>query len=193
MPTDPHWAHGTLYVDERSRRVHADPAVLWSVIEGIGGESGWYSWPLAWRVRGWIDRLWGGPGLRRGRRSPSDLQIGDAVDFWRVEELVDGELLRLRAEMKVPGRAWLELGIVRDDQDGALFHQRAVFAPKGLLGRAYWWSVVPFHGFVFGSMQRNIAAQAELRARRGPPRPPATTAADAAPHDQRVTAAGPAS
>ena len=102
MPTDPGWAQGTLYVDERSRRVDAPPEVLWRVIEGIGGTSGWYSWPLAWRVRGWIDRLWGGPGLRRGRRNPYDLQLGDAVDFWRVEDVVDGELLRLRAEMKLP-------------------------------------------------------------------------------------------
>ena len=167
MPTDPDWAQGTLYVDERSRRVDAAPDVLWGVIEGIGGTSGWYSWSWAWRVRGWIDRLWGGPGLRRGRRNPYDLQIGDAVDFWRVEEIVDGELLRLRAEMKVPGRAWLDLGIVRDDADGTLFHQRAVFAPKGLLGRAYWWSVWPFHGLVFGGMQRNIARQAEERAAQG--------------------------
>ena len=167
MPTDPDWAQGTLHVDERSRRVDAPPAVLWGVIEGIGGTSGWYSWPLAWRVRGTIDRLWGGPGLRRGRRSPHDLQLGDAVDFWRVEEIVDGELLRLRAEMKVPGRAWLDLGILRDDERGTLFHQRAVFAPKGLLGRAYWWSVWPFHGLVFGGMQRNIARQAEDLAGRG--------------------------
>ena len=115
-------------------------------------------------MRGLIDRLWGGPGLRRGRRNPHDLQLGDAVDFWRVEEIVDGELLRLRAEMKLPGRAWLDLGIVRDDEQGTLFHQRAVFAPKGLLGRAYWWSVWPFHGLVFGGMQRNIARQAEDRA-----------------------------
>ena len=167
MPTDPDWAHGTLYVDERSRRVDAPPDVLWAVIEGIGGTSGWYSWSWAWQLRGLIDRLWGGPGLRRGRRSPHDLQIGDALDFWRVEEIVDGELLRLRAEMKVPGRAWLDLGIVRDDANGTLFHQRAVFAPKGLLGRAYWLSVWPFHGFVFGGMQRNIARQAEERAAGG--------------------------
>ena len=166
LPTDPDWAHGTLYVDERSRRVDAAPEVLWSVIEGIGGPSGWYSWPLAWRIRGLIDRLSGGPGLRRGRRNPYDLQLGDAVDFWRVEEVVDGELLRLRAEMKLPGRAWLDLGI-RHDADGTTFHQRAVFAPKGLLGRAYWWSVWPFHGLVFGGMQRNIARQAEARGGRG--------------------------
>ncbi|MET0324347.1 MAG: SDR family oxidoreductase [Ilumatobacteraceae bacterium] len=167
MPTDPDWAKGTLYVDERSRLVDAPPDVLWAVIEGIGGASGWYSWSLAWTVRGIIDRMWGGPGLRRGRRSPYDLRIGDAVDFWRVEEIVDGELLRLRAEMKVPGRAWLDLGIERDDADATMFHQRAVFAPRGLWGRAYWYSVLPFHGFVFGGMQRNIAKQAEARAAAG--------------------------
>jgi hypothetical protein len=161
LPTDPDWAHGTLYVDDRATRVDAPDDVLWRVIEGIGGTTGWYSWPKAWAVRGWIDRLWGGPGLRRGRRSPTELRLGDAVDFWRVEEVVDGELLRLRAEMRLPGRAWLDLGIRHDDEPGALFHQRAVFAPKGLWGRAYWWSVWPFHGIVFGGMQRNIARQAE--------------------------------
>lgn len=164
MPTDPDWAQGTLYVDERSQVVDAAPDVLWSVIEGIGGSSGWYSWSLAWNVRGLIDRLWGGPGLRRGRRSPHDLRIGDAVDFWRVEEIVDGQLLRLRAEMRVPGRAWLDLGIERDDAGGTMLHQRAVFAPRGLWGRMYWWAVFPFHGLVFGGMQRNIAARAEERA-----------------------------
>ena len=141
--------------------VDAPADVLWRVIEGIGGTSGWYSWSRAWAVRGWIDRLWGGPGLRRGRRNPSQLMLGDALDFWRVEDIVDGELLRLRAEMKLPGRAWLDLGIVHDDAAGTLFHQRAVFAPKGLWGRLYWWSVYPFHGIVFGGMQRNIARQAE--------------------------------
>jgi hypothetical protein len=171
MPTDPDWASGTLYVDDRSRLVDAPPEVVWDVIEGIGGTSGWYSWPMAWRVRGIIDRLWGGPGLRRGRRSPYDLRLGEAVDFWRVEEIVDGELLRLRAEMKVPGRAWLDLGIEDNDQDGTRFHQRAVFAPRGLAGRAYWWAVYPFHGLVFGGMQRNIARQAEARAAAGETRP----------------------
>jgi uncharacterized protein YbjT (DUF2867 family) len=164
MPTDPDWAQGTLYIDERSRRVDAPAEVVWRVIEGIGGTSGWYSWSAAWTLRGLLDRLWGGPGLRRGRRDPAELQLGDAVDFWRVEEIVDGELLRLRAEMKLPGRAWLDLGILQEETPGTLFHQRAVFAPKGLLGRAYWWSVYPFHGIVFGGMQRNIARRAEALA-----------------------------
>lgn len=161
MPTDPAWAGGDIYVDDRSRVVDASPEALWSVIEGIGGTSGWYSWGLAWRVRGWLDKLFGGPGLRRGRRSPYDLQIGDAVDWWRVEEIVDRELLRLRAEMRVPGRAWLDLGIETGEAGRTVFRQRAVYAPKGLLGRLYWWAVWPFHGFVFGGMQRNIASRAE--------------------------------
>lgn len=165
MPTDPAWARGDLYVDDRSSVVDAPQQALWEVIEGIGGKAGWYSWKLAWRVRGILDRLWGGPGLRRGRRSPYDLQIGDVVDWWRVEEIVDGELLRLRAEMRVPGRAWLDLGIETDDRGRTVYRQRAVYAPRGLLGRAYWWAVWPFHGFIFGGMQRNIAAQAERVAR----------------------------
>ncbi len=168
MPTDPEWARGDLYVDDRSTVVKAPPSALWEVIEGIGGTTGWYSWKLAWRVRGLLDRLWGGPGLRRGRRSPYDLQIGDVVDWWRVEEIVDGELLRLRAEMRLPGRAWLDLGIETDDRGRTLYRQRAVYAPRGLLGRAYWWAVWPFHGFVFGGMQRNVAARAEQVSQAGP-------------------------
>jgi len=164
MPTDPVWAGGDIYVDDRSRPVDAPPEALWEVIEGIGGDSGWYSWGLAWRVRGWLDKLFGGPGLRRGRRSPYDLQIGDAVDWWRVEEILDQELLRLRAEMRVPGQAWLDLGIESGADGGTMFRQRAVYAPRGLLGRAYWWAVWPFHGFVFGGMQRNIARKAEALA-----------------------------
>jgi uncharacterized protein YbjT (DUF2867 family) len=160
LPSDPDWAGGDLYVDERSTVVDAAPAQLWRVIEGIGGANGWHSWPLGWTVRGALDRLVGGPGLRRGRRSSTELRLGDAVDWWRVEEIVDGELLRLRAEMRLPGRAWLDLGVSSDDSGATVFRQRAVFAPKGLWGRLYWWSVFPFHGIVFGGMQRNIARAA---------------------------------
>ncbi len=168
MPTDPDWAGGDLYTDDRSTPVDATPAELWQVIRGIGGTSGWYSWPLAWTVRGMIDRLWGGPGLRRGRRSATDLRVGDAVDWWRVEDVVPGELLRLRAEMRIPGRAWLDLGIEHAEDGSIRFRQRAVFAPRGVWGRIYWWVVWPFHRFVFGGMQRNIAAAAaELHDRDG--------------------------
>ena len=163
LPTDPDWAGGSLYVDERTTVVAASPECLWEVVEGIGGENGWYSWPLAWTVRGLLDRASGGPGLRRGRRDPHAVQVGDAVDFWRVEERRRGELLRLRAEMRLPGLAWLELRVERDERGGTVFRQRALFHPRGLLGQLYWWSVTPFHGAVFGSMQRNVARAAEQR------------------------------
>ncbi|HET8716119.1 MAG TPA: SDR family oxidoreductase [Nocardioidaceae bacterium] len=163
LPSDPDWAGGSLYVDEREREVHADPAALWRVIEGIGGENGWYSFPLGWQVRGLIDRLSGGPGLRRGRRDPRDVVVGDSVDFWRVEEVEEGRLLRLRAEMRLPGLAWLELSVGSAEHGTTTFHQRALFHPHGAAGHLYWWSVWPFHGIVFGSMQRNIARAAERR------------------------------
>ncbi|MGW7418353.1 SDR family oxidoreductase [Streptomyces sp. NPDC054863] len=160
LPTDPDWAGGSLYTDVRKQVVDASPERLWRVVEGIGGENGWYSFPLAWAVRGWLDRLVGGVGLRRGRRDGSRLRVGDSLDFWRVEEIEPGRLLRLRAEMRVPGLAWLELGVERDDQGRTVYRQRAVFHPHGLAGHAYWWSVAPFHGVVFGGMARNIAAAA---------------------------------
>jgi uncharacterized protein YbjT (DUF2867 family) len=165
LPSDPQWAGGSLYTDDRSGVVAAAPEHLWSVIEGIGGQNGWYSWPLGWRVRGLLDRFAGGPGLRRGRRDPRRLSVGDAVDWWRVEEVQDRRLLRLRAEMRLPGLAWLELSVGRDDAGRTVFRQRALFHPLGLLGHAYWWAIAPFHGVVFGGMQRNIARAAEERAR----------------------------
>ncbi|GAA3490456.1 SDR family oxidoreductase [Streptomyces cremeus] len=160
LPTDPDWAGGSLYTDVREAVVDASPERLWRVVEGIGGENGWYSFPLAWAVRGWMDRLVGGVGLRRGRRDKARLRVGDSLDFWRVEEIEPGALLRLRAEMRVPGLAWLELGVRQDEKGRTVYHQRAVFYPHGLLGHAYWWSVAPFHGVVFGGMVRNIAAAA---------------------------------
>ncbi len=162
LPTDPDWAGGSLYEDVRRREVAASPESLWTVIEGIGGDNGWYSFALAWRVRGWLDRFVGGVGLRRGRRDPHRVYVGETIDFWRVEERDAGELLRLRAEMRLPGLAWLELG-VEPSADGrrATYVQRALFHPRGLFGHAYWWSVAPFHGIVFGGMARNIAAAAE--------------------------------
>lgn len=160
LPTDPDWAGGSLYTDVRETVVKASPERLWRVVEGIGGENGWYSFPLAWAVRGWLDRLMGGVGLRRGRRDKTRLRVGDSLDFWRVEEIEPGKLLRLRAEMRVPGLAWLELGVAQDDEGRTVYRQRAVFHPHGLAGHAYWWSVAPFHGVVFGGMARNIAAAA---------------------------------
>jgi hypothetical protein len=187
LPTDPDWAGGSVYVDERVRETVASPDELWRVVEGIGGDTGWYSFPLAWEVRGGLDRLVGGVGLRRGRRSPHDLYVGEALDFWRVEALEEGSLLRLRAEMRLPGLAWLEFHVEHEpagngtaagqgaaDGDGGTtrLRQRATFVPRGLLGHLYWWAVAPFHGVVFGGMLRNICRAAErgTAAERGSPR-----------------------
>jgi uncharacterized protein YbjT (DUF2867 family) len=160
LPTDPQWAGGSLYTDLRRTAVSAPPLALWRVIEGIGGENGWYSLPIAWAARGLMDRLVGGVGLRRGRRDRNRLYVGEAVDFWRVEEVLPGSLLRLRAEMRLPGAAWLELSVEQTSL-GTEYVQRALFHPRGLAGHAYWWSVAPFHGIVFGSMVRNIKAAAQ--------------------------------
>ncbi|GAA0379586.1 NAD(P)-dependent oxidoreductase [Acrocarpospora corrugata] len=162
LPTDPDWAGGSLYADERTRETTASPAAVWRVIEGIGGANGWYSLPVAWRLRGMIDRLMGGVGLRRGRRDPNRLRAGDAVDFWRVEEVEPGHLLRLRAEMLLPGLAWLELSTEPGPEPGqTLYRQRALFHPRGLLGHLYWRGISPFHRLIFGRMPRNITRAAE--------------------------------
>ena len=165
LPSDPSWAGGSLYVDERERVVRASPAALWQVIEGIGGGTGWYSAKAAWAVRGLLDRVVGGVGLRRGRRDPVHLRVGDAVDFWRVEAISAGALLRLRAEMKLPGLAWLELSVGRNRDGATTYRQRAIFQPRGLAGHVYWRSIAPFHGVVFGGMLGNITASAERASR----------------------------
>jgi hypothetical protein len=162
LPTDPDWAGGSLYADERRQCSAATGPALWRTVEGIGGTSGWYSLPAAWQLRGALDRLAGGVGLRRGRRDPNRLRVGDAVDFWRVEEIVPGRLLRLRAEMRLPGLAWLELGVEAHD-GGSCYTQRAIFHPHGAAGQLYWWSLKPFHGIIFGAMARNIVSTAIAR------------------------------
>ncbi|WP_265291918.1 SDR family oxidoreductase [Streptomyces sp. SHP 1-2] len=169
LPTDPDWAGGSLYTDHRTLTVDAPPEALWRVVEGIGGDNGWYSFPLAWAVRGWLDRLVGGVGLRRGRRDAARLRAGDSLDFWRVEEIVPGRLLRLRAEMRLPGPAWLEMYVETDGEGRTRYRQRALFHPRGLAGHLYWWSVWPFHAVVFGGMARNIARAAAREA--GAPSP----------------------
>ena len=162
LPSDPDWAGHTVFLDIKQRTSSAAPSELWKVIEGIGGENGWYSFPLAWAARGWMDKLVGGVGLRRGRRSATELHNGDALDFWRVESIERGSLLRLRAEMKVPGLAWLEMRATpAKDGAGSIYDQRAVFFPRGLGGRLYWFSILPFHGVIFTGMANRITAAAE--------------------------------
>jgi uncharacterized protein YbjT (DUF2867 family) len=158
LPTDPDWAGGTLYRDVRI--VHSPDSIeeVWKRVEAIGGDNGYSLATWAWEVRGFIDKIFGGVGLRRGRRDPNFLQVGDALDFWRVEEISRPKLLRLRAEMKMPGLAWLEFGLEEDDETGGtVLTQVAIYAPKGLLGHAYWWSVWPMHGLVFPSMAKTAA------------------------------------
>ena len=160
LPSDPEWAGHRVYLDERSFSSPADAKHVWTIIEGIGGRNGWYSLPLAWRVRGWLDKLQGGAGLLRGRRHPHLLAEGEVVDWWRVERIERGRLLRLRAEMRAPGRAWLELS-VEPEGTGSRYRQRAIFFPKGLSGRLYWLAVLPFHSVIFPAMSHNITAAAQ--------------------------------
>jgi uncharacterized protein YbjT (DUF2867 family) len=159
LPSDPDWAGHTVFTDDRTRETTASPEKVWAVVEAIGGENGWYSFPLAWSVRGWMDKVVGGVGLRRGRRHPTRLNTGEALDWWRVEKLDRGHFLRLRAEMKVPGLAWLEM-TVDPTSSGSRYRQRAVFFPHGLAGRLYWIAILPFHGVIFSGMARRITAQA---------------------------------
>ncbi|MGW6375667.1 SDR family oxidoreductase [Rhodococcus sp. NPDC055112] len=160
LPSDPSWAGEVVYTDERSKVCEADQQTLWQVVESIGGENGWYSFPLAWAVRGWLDRLVGGVGLSRGRRDARRLQTGDALDFWRVEKIERGTLLRLRAEMRAPGGAWLEWRIRPAGPGASRLDQRAIFFPRGIAGRVYWYAILPFHGIIFKGMVNNITGTA---------------------------------
>jgi uncharacterized protein YbjT (DUF2867 family) len=147
-------------VDSRAQHVHADPERTFRAITRLGGVNGWHSVTWLWRLRGWLDLLVGGPGMRRGRRDPEHLVTGDALDFWRVEACAPPTRLLLAAEMKLPGRAWLEFEVTPDGA-GSMIRQTAVFDPVGLLGLAYWYAVYPLHQLVFGGMLRGIARSAE--------------------------------
>lgn len=159
LPSDPDWAGGSLLVDESAATTDASASELFATVSGIGGARGYYVTPVLWGVRGWIDKLVGGVGLRRGRRDPDRLRVGDAVDFWRVEAVEPDRLVRLRAEMKLPGEAWIEWRISGDGQ-GSHLAQRAIFYPRGLTGRLYWYALIPFHALIFARMARGIAAAA---------------------------------
>ena len=160
--TDPAWAGGTELTDVRVVDANASAEACYAAICAVGGDHGWYRGEWLWRLRGLIDRLWGGPGLRRGRRHPSELRVGDFLDFWRVESLEAPRLVRLRAEMVLPGEAYLEWHL---ETVGAVTRitQRARFKPRGLGGRAYWYAVAPFHGLVFPAIARGVARDAEGR------------------------------
>jgi uncharacterized protein YbjT (DUF2867 family) len=169
LPSDPDWSGHTVFTDIKERHTDAPASEVWRVIESIGGDNGWYSFPLAWAIRGYMDKIVGGVGLRRGRRNPDHLHDGDALDFWRVEQIRRGSFLRLRAEMKVPGEAWLEMNITPDTDDpdapGSTYYQRAVFFPQGLTGRLYWFSILPFHGVIFNGMASKITETAAVQSK----------------------------
>ncbi|RAV34290.1 SDR family oxidoreductase [Corynebacterium heidelbergense] len=163
LPSDPEWAGKDMYKDVRTMRTDVPVDKVWPVIEGIGGDKGWYSAPILWEIRGLMDKVLGGPGLG-GRRDPKSLQVNDRVDWWRVEAIDRPHRLVLRAEMKLSGKAWLVLELREVEEDGKKlteYKQSALYQPKGLLGRAYWWAVYPFHFFIFPLMDRNILAEAK--------------------------------
>lgn len=168
-PGDPGRRAGPLLSDVREADTWAGPGHVFAAVSRVGGDRGWPTFKLLWEIRGLLDRVVGGVGLRRGRRDPDLLRVGDVLDFWRVEELeTPGEdqrgLLRLRAEMRLPGRAWLEWRIA-GSPEGTRLTQRALFAPRGLFGRLYWWAMSPFHPLIFASMVRALAREAEDLAR----------------------------
>lgn len=150
---------GTRLVDSRAVTVPVPAAAAFAPIQRIGGRTGWYGADWLWRIRGYMDLLVGGVGMRRGRPSPTRIRLGDALDFWRVEAFEPDRLLRLAAEMRLPGRAWLEFEITSEG-DTSTIRQTAIFDPVGLAGRLYWYAVYPFHEIVFGGMLRNIASAA---------------------------------
>jgi uncharacterized protein YbjT (DUF2867 family) len=148
-----------MLIDRRERATDAGRPAVFRIFAGLGGRRGWLYADRLWYVRGILDRLVGGIGNRRGRRSATDLRVGDAVDFWRVEAYRPPELLRLRAEMKLPGRAWLQFEAL-PREGGATLRQTAFFEPRGIFGYLYWFGVLPFHALIFGNMAARIAAQA---------------------------------
>jgi len=159
-----------ILLEERQRVTTAAPETICRVITGLGGKRGWLYANWIWLARGIIDNMVGGPGFRRGRRHPDDLRVGDAVDFWRVELLEPDHLLRLRAEMKVPGLAWLQFEIVRQSPGRNMLIQTAFFEPKGLPGLMYWYLLYPIHGWMFSKLIAKIVEKAESSVDQARPR-----------------------
>ena len=150
-----------ILLEERQRITKAAPSTVYRIFTGLGGKRGWLYANWIWLARGIIDNLVGGPGFRRGRRHPDELRVGDALDFWRVETLVPNHLMRLRAEMKVPGLAWLQFEIMQQSADRNLVIQTAFFEPKGLPGLMYWYLLYPIHGWMFSKLIARVIEKAE--------------------------------
>lgn len=162
LPGDPDWAGGSVLVDRQTVASSASPEDLYWAFARIGGTVGYYTMNWAWALRGLIDSLVGGVGLRRGRRHPEEIRQGEALDFWRVVEVEPGRRLQLYAEMRLPGEAWLTF-TGEPDGTGSRLEQKATFVPRGLLGRLYWWAMLPFHVAIFRVMATRIARAAESR------------------------------
>lgn len=160
LPTDPHWAGGSLYDDVRQRHSSADPATLWRAIEMAVTERNWSILPLEWPLRGWINGLFGTVWSRRRPLQGHRLHVGEALDFWRVEHVEAPRLLRLRGDLPLPGRLWLELSATADLNGGSRYHQRAVFQPYGLVGQIFWTATAASRDAVFGGIARDITATA---------------------------------
>ena len=157
---DPSWAGAAEFKDIRVRETNAPISEVWKCVERIGGNNGWYGSDWLWYLRGLLDRIVGGVGLRRGRRDPYKLHVGDSLDFWRVEECIENNELRLYAEMILPGKAWLDFKL--DEVDGKTrLTQTATFQPRGLGGQLYWRAIAPFHTLLFPTMLKNICKTAE--------------------------------
>jgi len=149
-----------MVIEHRQALVNATPARVFKAFTALGGETGWLYMNWSWQLRGLLDRLAGGVGMRRGRRHPHDVRVGDALDFWRVEAVEPDALLRLRAEMKVPGRAWLQFQAREQEGGRTLVSQTAYFAPRGLWGLIYWYALYPIHQVIFSGMIRRLVARA---------------------------------
>lgn len=152
-----------MFIERHQVFLDLEPEFVFRSYMGIGGARGWLYWDWAWALRGWMDKAIGGVGLRRGRRHPDELRPGEALDFWRVEVVEQNQMLRLRAEMKVPGKAWLEFQSLPspDEQKGkTLLTATAYFAPRGFWGVVYWYTMWPFHKFIFAGLTRGIASRA---------------------------------
>ena len=160
FPGDPVWSGGTTQRSIQIVETSASPAQLFRAFSRIGGDHGYYTMNWAWTLRGIVDALAGGVGLRRGRRHPEEIRAGEALDFWRVVHVEPGRRLKLYAQMKLPGEAWLAFEALAAGS-GAQLRQTAIFIPRGLLGRLYWWVLMPFHIAIFGRMARKIALAAE--------------------------------
>jgi uncharacterized protein YbjT (DUF2867 family) len=165
IPGDPQWAGGTVFTDQRSVVINSDAKSVFAAVCRIGGGNGWYAGDVLWQIRGWMDTLVGGPGLRRGRRNSEKVEFGEAIDFWRVVDIEHDRTLSLLAEMKLPGEAMLRFDIKAEPGDKSTkLTMTARFRPKGLLGIAYWYSVLPLHNLVFGGMLNGIRRTAEREA-----------------------------